>query len=57
MKLNYVEMPLIQFARIYPDIAKNVPCLELLLTDVNYIVRWYDGKLEIGYAGDKWEIE
>lgn len=57
MKLNYVEMPLIQFARIYPDIAKNVPCLELLLTDGNYIVRWYDGKLEIGYAGDKWEIE
>lgn len=57
MKTNYVEMPLIQFVICYPDIAKNIPGLELLLTDCNYVVRWADGKLEIGYAGDNWEIE
>lgn len=53
----FMQMPFRQFAVMFPDLAKEIPMLEMFLADPCYIVRMKDGKLEIGYAGDKWEIE
>lgn len=51
-----MQMPFRQFAVMFPDAAKEIPMLEMFLADSNYIVRIKDGKLEIGYTEDAWEI-
>ena len=51
-----MQMPFRQFAVMFPDVAKEIPMLEMFLADPNYIVRIKDGKLEIGYTEDAWEI-
>lgn len=53
---SYMQMPLRQFAKMFPDVAKNIPMLDMLLSDPNYIVRIKDNKLEIGYTEDAWQI-
>lgn len=53
----FMQMPFRQFAVMFPDMAKDVPMLEMFLADPNYLVRIKDGKLEIGYTEDAWEIK
>lgn len=53
----FIQMPFRQFAVMFPDLAKDIPMLEMFLSNPNYIVRIKDCKLEIGYTEDVWEIK
>ena len=55
-KLKYIELPFRQFAKLFPEKAKQVPGLKMLLQDPSYIVRFRDGVIEIGYIEDLWQI-
>lgn len=52
----FMQMPFRQFAVIFPDVAKEIPMLEIFLSDSNYIVRIKDDTFEIGYIEDTWKI-
>ena len=58
---SYVQMSLRDFVRLFPSAAKtidensSIPITQLL-TDPGYIVRFKDGRIEIGYTSDAWTI-
>lgn len=52
-KFDFFEMPLKVFIKEYPDFVECLPDL-IDFDDVNYIVRFKDGIVELGYSSDEW---
>lgn len=56
---SYLQMSFRDFVDTYPEIAedlKEMPLYEHFLNDPMYIVRIKNGKIEIGYKEDAWQI-
>ena len=56
---SYLQMPFREFVQMFPEAAemlRDMPMYDDFLKDPQYIVRVTDGKLEIGYSEDAWEI-
>ena len=52
-------MPFREFVEMFPEVAedlKDLPIYEHFLNDPLYIVRVKNGKIEIGYTEDAWQI-
>lgn len=57
--VNYLQLPFRQFVKMFPDAAAKVRethFFDMLMDDPHYIVRLRQGKIEIGYTEDAWEI-
>lgn len=56
---SYLQMPFREFVEMFPEVAedlKDLPIYEHFLNDPLYIVRVKNGKIEIGYTEDAWQI-
>ena len=55
-KVDFIQMPLSMFRKMFPELAAKFP-LEIQQTnDSNYIVKMYPdkGAVEVGYPEDVW---
>ena len=55
-KINYIELPLKVFAEVFPQLYAILPPV-FDINDTNYIVRYKDGQIEVGYKEDTWLTE
>lgn len=55
-QINYIELPLKVFAQRFPQLYAMLPPV-FDINDPNYIVRYKDGQIEVGYEGDTWVTE
>lgn len=55
-KINYIELPLKVFAEMFPQLYVMLPPV-FDINDTNYIVRYKDGQIEVGYKEDTWLTE
>lgn len=58
-KVNFVEMTFLELLDKFPEAINFFPpdTRSMLLSDPDYLVRISDdGRLEVGYKGDKWSI-
>lgn len=57
--VSFVQLPFRQFVQMFPEYAeilRQTPVFDMFMNDPHYIVRLRDGKLEIGYTEDAWQI-
>lgn len=55
-QINYIELPLKVFAQRFPQLYAMLPPV-FDINDTNYIVRYKDGQIEVGYKEDTWLTE
>ena len=58
-EVSFVELPFRQFVVMFPDaaaIVRETPFFDLFMQDPRYLVRLRNGKIEIGYSEDDWQV-
>jgi hypothetical protein len=55
---NYIELPLLTFCMLHPEIFDAYPAISQMVMDPLYIVRFSPDlrKIEFGYREDKWSL-
>lgn len=54
--IDYIELPLKIFLKRYPNFIFLLPPF-IDLEDDNYIVRFKNGIIELGYSSDDWTLK
>lgn len=58
-KDSFVQLPFSEFVEMCPEFAaelRKTPFFDEFIKDPNYLVRLRQGKIEIGYTEDAWQI-
>ena len=58
MKTKYIELPLLIFCQLHPEIFDAYPVISQMVLDPLYIVRFSPDlrNIEFGYKEDKWHL-